>query len=268
MEPRGCYKCGDPGHMKRTFPKCWGKAVQQDHQPMIAGPAPRGEGQVGRGCPRGIGQVGGGQPATVQSGGGQSAGAPARFYAFAARPDATVLFDPGSTYSYVSSMFAHFLDIPREYLGTPIYLSTLAGDSMVMDRIYRSCVVTFYGYETRADLLLLDMIDFELILGMEWLSPYHSILDCHAKTVTLAIPDLLRLEWKGSSGAANEVSIGDDVVVQLHGCLCVPNVDGLRERILEEALSSRYSINPGYTKMYCDLRQHYWWRRMNKDIVE
>ncbi|XP_070008291.1 uncharacterized protein, partial [Nicotiana sylvestris] len=39
-------------------------------------------------------------------------------------------------------------------------------------------------------LLLLDMVDFDVILGMDWLSPYHAILDCHAKTVTLALPDL------------------------------------------------------------------------------
>ncbi|XP_070025967.1 uncharacterized protein [Nicotiana sylvestris] len=64
-----------------------------------------------------------------------------------------------------------------------------------MDWIYRSCIVTFYGYETEADLLLLDMTDFEIILGMDWLSPYHSILDCHAKTVTLAILELPKLEW-------------------------------------------------------------------------
>ncbi|XP_070009385.1 uncharacterized protein [Nicotiana sylvestris] len=50
--------------------------------------------------------------------------------------------------------------------------------------------------------------------------------------------------------------------------LCVPNVDGLRERILEEAHSSRYSIHLGATNMYRDLRQHYWWWRMKKDIVE
>ncbi|XP_070036041.1 uncharacterized protein [Nicotiana tomentosiformis] len=42
------------------------------------------------------------------------------------------------------------------------------------------------------------MTDFEVILGMDWLSPYHAILDCHAKIVTLAIPYLPRLEWKGS----------------------------------------------------------------------
>ncbi|XP_070029039.1 uncharacterized protein [Nicotiana sylvestris] len=112
--------------------------------------------------------------------------------------DASVLFDPGSNYSYVSSLFAFFLDIPRESLGTPIHVSTRGGDSMVVDRIYRSCVVTFYGFETRANLSLPDITDFEVILGMDWLSPYHAVLDCHAKTVTLAMPELPRLEWKGS----------------------------------------------------------------------
>ncbi|XP_070034930.1 uncharacterized protein [Nicotiana tomentosiformis] len=69
-------------------------------------------------------------------------------------------------------------------------------------------------------------------------------------------------------GVAKEVSIVEDGVLRLQGHLCVPNVDGLRERILEEAHSSRYFIHSGATKMYRDLRQHYWWRRMKKDIVE
>ncbi|XP_070044903.1 uncharacterized protein [Nicotiana tomentosiformis] len=56
-------------------------------------------------------------------------------------------------------------------------------------------------------------------------------------------------------------------VLRERGRLCVPNVDDLRERILEEAHSSRYSIRTGATKMYPDMRQHYWWRRMQKDIV-
>ncbi|XP_070056551.1 uncharacterized protein [Nicotiana tomentosiformis] len=138
---------------------------------------PRSEGHMGRGHPRGGGQAGASQPI----------GAPARFYTFLARPDAeasdavitfiisicgkdaSVLFDPGSTYSYVSSLFAHFLGVSRESLSTPVYVSTLVGDSVVVDQMYRSCVVTFCGYETRADLLLLDMTDFEIILGMDWL---------------------------------------------------------------------------------------------------
>ncbi|XP_070058106.1 uncharacterized protein [Nicotiana tomentosiformis] len=33
---------------------------------------------------------------------------------------------------------------------------------------------------------------------MDWLLPYHAILDCHAKTVTLAMSGLLWLEWCGT----------------------------------------------------------------------
>ncbi|XP_070035924.1 uncharacterized protein, partial [Nicotiana tomentosiformis] len=39
--------------------------------------------------------------------------------------------------------------------------------------------------------LLLDMVDFDVILGMDWLSPYHAILDYHAKTVTLAMSGVI-----------------------------------------------------------------------------
>ncbi|XP_070026401.1 uncharacterized protein [Nicotiana sylvestris] len=113
--------------------------------------------------------------------------------------DASVLFDPRSTYSYVSSLYARFLVISPKPLGTPVHVSTLVGDSVIVDWIYRSFVVTFCGFETRADLLLLDMIDFDVILRMDWLSPYHAVLDYHAKTVSLVIPGLPRLEWKGST---------------------------------------------------------------------
>ncbi|XP_070039457.1 uncharacterized protein [Nicotiana tomentosiformis] len=49
--------------------------------------------------------------------------------------------------------------------------------------------------------------------------------------------------------------------------ICVPNVDRLRELILKKAHSSRYSIHLSAAKKYQDLRKHYWWRRMKKDIV-
>jgi len=112
--------------------------------------------------------------------------------------EASVLFNPGSTYSYVSSYFSPHLSIARETLISPVYVSTPVGDSLVVDRVYRSCLVTIRGFETRADLLLLDMVYFDIILGMDWLSPQYAILDCHAKTVTLAMPDIPRIEWSGT----------------------------------------------------------------------
>ncbi|XP_070007580.1 uncharacterized protein [Nicotiana sylvestris] len=135
--PRGCFECGYLGHMMRYCPGFRGKVVQQGQQPMISAPAdppPRGGGQTGRGRPRGGGQAGRGQPATAQSGGGQPADAPARFYAlladavitgtiFVGGRGASVLFDPGSTYSYVSSLFARFLARQMVEKGCLAYLA-------------------------------------------------------------------------------------------------------------------------------------------------
>ena len=50
--------------------------------------------------------------------------------------------------------------------------------------------------------------------------------------------------------------------------LCVPDVDGLRDRIFEEAHGSRNSIYLSSTKMYHDLREISWWEGMKKDIEE
>ncbi|XP_070039336.1 uncharacterized protein [Nicotiana tomentosiformis] len=81
-------------------------------------------------------------------------------------------------------------------------------------------------------------------------------------------PHLLVLKDTMQHGNGKEVSIGDNGVLRMQGRICVSNVDGLRELILEEAHSSWYSIYPSATKMHQDLRQHYWWRRMKNDMVE
>jgi hypothetical protein len=49
--------------------------------------------------------------------------------------------------------------------------------------------------------------------------------------------------------------------------ICVPDIDSLRETILKEAHDSVYSIHPGSTKMYQDLKQKYWWYELKKDVA-
>ena len=66
----------------------------------------------------------------------------------------------------MSRYFAPSLDILCESLDLPIRVSTPVGDSVVVDRVYRLCNVTLMGYNTHADLKVLDMIDFDVILGM------------------------------------------------------------------------------------------------------
>ena len=50
--------------------------------------------------------------------------------------------------------------------------------------------------------------------------------------------------------------------------MCVPDVDGLRQRILQEAHNAPYSVHPGVTKMYQDVKGMYWWNVMKKDVAQ
>ncbi|WMV50717.1 hypothetical protein MTR67_044102 [Solanum verrucosum] len=68
---------------------------------------------------------------------------------------------------------------------------------------------------------------------------------------------LMELKESALNKSVEAFSEGGDGVFRYQGRLCVPDVDGLREKILDEAHGSRYSIQPRATKMYRDLREIY-----------
>lgn len=49
--------------------------------------------------------------------------------------------------------------------------------------------------------------------------------------------------------------------------ICVPQNQQIRDAIFSEAHNSKYSIHPGCTKMYCDLRSRFRWKSMKADIA-
>jgi hypothetical protein len=48
----------------------------------------------------------------------------------------------------------------------------------------------------------------------------------------------------------------------------MPEDKTTREAILSEAHESAYSIYPGSTKMYLDLKEKYWWYGLKRDVAE
>ncbi|GJT31452.1 retrotransposon protein, putative, ty3-gypsy subclass [Tanacetum coccineum] len=56
-----------------------------------------------------------------------------------------------------------------------------------------------------------------------------------------------------------EFRVDDLGVIWYDNRLCVPGDTSLQEAILSEAHSSPFSIHPGSTKMYRDLKQNFWW---------
>ncbi|XP_059294427.1 uncharacterized protein LOC132047393 [Lycium ferocissimum] len=56
-------------------------------------------------------------------------------------------------------------------------------------------------------------------------------------------------------------------VLRMKGGIYFPKVGDFTSLIMEDTHSSRYSIHSGATKMYRDLKQHYWWCSMKTDIA-
>ena len=56
-------------------------------------------------------------------------------------------------------------------------------------RVYRDCPIKIREYEFLGDLIELSFKEFELILGMDWLSRHRVIVDCRMKRVTLRTSD-------------------------------------------------------------------------------
>ena len=79
-----------------------------------------------------------------------------------------------------------------------------------------------------------------------------------------AYEKLSQIRYMVLRGEAREEIINEKGVLRIKGRVCVPRVDDLIHTILTEAHSSGYSIHPGATKMYRDLKQHFWWSRIKR----
>ena len=101
--------------------------------------------------------------------------------------------------SFVTPYIAVQFSVSPETLSEPFSVSTPVGDPVIARRVYRNCPVTVSQKVTSADLVELEMVDFDVILGMDWLHSYYASVDCRTRIVRFQFPDEPILEWKGSS---------------------------------------------------------------------
>ena len=82
-------------------------------------------------------------------------------------------------------------------LGGRIRVSFLAGDSLVSDRVITDSRVLIGGQEFPADLVALNMRDFDVVLGMDWLPRHRATLDCYKQEVKLHKLGKLEVKFRG-----------------------------------------------------------------------
>ncbi|XP_070018135.1 uncharacterized protein [Nicotiana sylvestris] len=112
--------------------------------------------------------------------------------------DALALIDPGSTHSYMSTYFALRFSRHPKLLNDPFLVSTPVGESLLAEYVYRACLIRVEGRDTLDDLIVLDMINFDMLMGMDWLSSCYAIVDCHAKIVKFEIQNEPSFILRGS----------------------------------------------------------------------
>ncbi|KAL0541683.1 hypothetical protein IC582_021738 [Cucumis melo] len=71
-----------------------------------------------------------------------------------------------------------------------------------------------------------------------------------------------------STGQGEDFFISSDDGLTFEGRLCVPEDSAVKTELLAEAHSSPFTMHPGSTKMYQDLRSVYWWRNMKREVAD
>ncbi|XP_073025046.1 uncharacterized protein [Primulina eburnea] len=118
---------------------------------------------------------------------------------FIQQVSAYVLFDCGATHSFISKRFAKKLGCKPEKLNEPFRIATPTSRAIETHEIYRDCKISISNQTFSADLIELIMVDFDIILGMDWLAKNNAIVDCKGKKVKLITPNQEEVVYQGKS---------------------------------------------------------------------
>ena len=105
--------------------------------------------------------------------------------------------DPGATHSFASKHFLDRFQIETQPLEGRMRVSLPIGDPLFSDGVVRDSRVLIGGQEFPADHVALDMRDFDVVLGMDWLSRHKATLDCYKKKVKFHRPGKLEVKFRG-----------------------------------------------------------------------
>lgn len=178
---RFCFNYGVPDHMMQQCTSQRSCGVQPNFSFQVRPPVPQGRGRGivqssrdGRASNSGVAAQQGGDRGTTQDGCGRGV----YYYIFPQRPktetfdaiitgiilvchqSTSLLYDPGSTFSYVS--FDTEFNMIYDSMTTPIRVSTPLGKPVVGDRVQRSYPVSYARHDTFIYLIIMGMVDFML----------------------------------------------------------------------------------------------------------
>ena len=94
------------------------------------------------------------------------------------------MFDFGASHSFIAASCVKELGLEVETLENPLYVNSPLGTRVSVDHICRDCELEILGILLTVDLRVMDMSEFDVILGMDWLRAHRVIIGCDLRRVT------------------------------------------------------------------------------------
>ncbi|XP_052210336.1 uncharacterized protein LOC127813416 [Diospyros lotus] len=182
-----CFQCNQPGHYSSNCSKR-PRLGQADGLTEKAGEA-RGthQGRVYNLTKEDVGT----NPAVVQG------------TLFISDTHVHALIDPGSTHSFMSYALATILGVETKLMESPIIILMPMGKSTRSSRVIEECKISLSDAQFQVDIILLEVYDFDIILGMDFLSKYDASIDCRRKVMTIKKPKGELVKFRGQGDPRN-----------------------------------------------------------------
>ncbi|GJT05309.1 putative reverse transcriptase domain-containing protein [Tanacetum coccineum] len=204
-----CFKCGQAGHLQRDCKKNTG-ASSSGH----ADKKPDASGRVF---------------ALTQDQAANTSGTITGALLFGRA--VFVLFDTGATHSVISTKFASCFTMTPILLDHVLCISTPMKDSARITHVYRDLPLQFDDKIRSVNALPLDMCEFDIILGMDWLAAHRATIDCHSRRVIFGDIHAPEFIYHGSlpGKSMKIISALKARTLLSHGCEELPGIPPIRD---------------------------------------
>nr|GEV17979.1 reverse transcriptase domain-containing protein [Tanacetum cinerariifolium] len=102
---------------------------------------------------------------------------------------ASILFDSGANRNFMSSTFSALLNVAPSTLDTSYAIERADGRILETNVILRSCMLRLLGRSFDIEIMPIELGNFNVIIGMDWLAKYHTLIVCDEKVVRIPYGD-------------------------------------------------------------------------------
>ncbi|KAI3745676.1 hypothetical protein L6452_08080 [Arctium lappa] len=157
-----CYECKTPGHMKRDCSKLTPGSVpeKRENPSRVPGRAFQMTADEAK----------------------ASADAVSGTFILNSVP-ACVLFDSGSSFSFISELFRQKLVMPTNSLENALVVEIANGSQVLIRDVLKKCALGIEGREFPIDLMPMVIGGFDVVVGMDWLANNHAEIVCSKKLI-------------------------------------------------------------------------------------